>query len=171
MLISKIESKLTGNLFEDLKGILKENFDGTSLSVVLHDRKPQLSIHYLSGKDNENFNRFAVKLYDTIILWVFQDGRIVLNSHNVNSNEDFKTVTTKRWINRFILPSNFRLYQKENEWYVWSIENDEYAYFQDGLMLFPDGGAMFLKREYVTRPTEERAIADMALKRLLEKSW
>jgi len=81
--------------------------------MILTTNKPKrsgLSFNYYGKSDSKEVLATIVKLYDTIIV-IAENDYIKLNS------DGFRTRHTKNVINDF-LPSEFRLYQKNNEWLI-----------------------------------------------------
>jgi hypothetical protein len=72
--------------------------------------KPNIIRHSSNVFERHEKGKTIIRLYDTDIL-TFDDKTVVFNSGG------FKTVTTKKWINKF-LPTGY-VYQKKFEWY-WS---------------------------------------------------
>ena len=84
-------------------------------------------------KQRRGEHAVAIKLHDTDVVTVHDDGRIVLNTGG------WKTVTTKARINAW-LPNYCGLYSDRGVWYL-SIDQTRYA-FAEGITLTPceDGG-------------------------------
>lgn len=69
----------------------------------------------------------VIRLYDTDIVTMESD-HITLNSGG------FQTVTTKKWINKY-LPQGVNLYQKDFNWYISDSRDNTVKEFVDGITI------------------------------------
>ena len=75
----------------------------------------------------ENKNGHTIRLYDTDIITIMDNGKIKLDSGG------FRTATTKKWINQYL--NGYTVYQKDFEWYVFNQSDKTTILFEDGMTI------------------------------------